>query len=219
MIQLLEDFQVKKNSSFLLTPNKISRNFSVEATLKVTNCTINGEIQELADLHETNNGPMYLGFVICSANAEVDKFIIKRNENVIYGLSKKSLPRPILTAKAKGDNVDINWTGIQGSQNYIVQYREMGTSSWTTDPDKIMGKSHTVTNLTEMKAYEFRVEASAGESNGLTFALAIAVPGFRCSSIVSPLITGAVLSEDGKEVKVSYNNVMGDLGTLKLDVE
>ncbi|MBU3218419.1 fibronectin type III domain-containing protein [Clostridium estertheticum] len=282
-----------KNSSFLLTPNKISGDFSVEATLKVTNrtingtggivgvgafsgtqegdamvtsvargdngsrsyykkttgygaggpntsktseigstvllkiqrtnntytSTINGEVQELADLHETTNGPMYLGFVICGANAEVDKFIIKQNENVIYNLSKKSLPRPTLTAKAKGDNVDINWTGTQGAQNYIVQYREMGTSSWTTDPDKITGKSHTVTNLTAMKAYEFRVKASGGESNGLTSALAIAVPGFRWSSIASPLITGVVLSEDGKEVKVSYNNVMGALGTLKLDVE
>ena len=162
---------------------------------------------------------MYSGFVICGANAEVDKFIIKQNENVIYNLSKQSLPRPTLTAKAKGDNVDINWTGTQGSQNYIVQYREMGTSSWTTDTDKITSKSHTVTNLTAMKDYEFRVKASGGESNGLTYALAIAVPGFRWSSIASPLINSVVLSEDGKEVKVSYNNVMGALGTLKLDVE
>ncbi|MBX4272244.1 hypothetical protein [Clostridium estertheticum] len=64
--------------------------------------------------------------------------LLSNKIKMIYDLSKKLLPRPILTAKAKVDNVDINWTGTQEAQSYIVQYREMGTASWTTDTDKLV---------------------------------------------------------------------------------
>ena len=57
-----------KNSSFLLTPNKISGYFSVEATLKVTNRTINGNDRIVGVFSGTQEGDAMVTSVVRGDN-------------------------------------------------------------------------------------------------------------------------------------------------------
>ena len=124
--------------------------------------TINEESKTLSGLDSSSSGDMYLGFVICGTVAEVDTFIIKVGETVIYDLSRPSLPRPMVTATADGDDIEVKWTQVKGAISYTLEYKELKSAKWTVYAEHIEASSKVVTGLTSMIPYEFRVKVNEG---------------------------------------------------------
>lgn len=181
---------------------------------------INGQSNNLSGLNTASSGDMYLGFVVCGTTAEVDSFIIKQDENVIFDLSQPMLPRPVLTAEAVDNDIELNWTAVEGALSYTTEYKKADNNNWmVTQPSVTTGSAITVTGLETMVPYKFRVKANEGVSKNLYSASVMAVPGFDWMSVEKPEITSKALSTNGTEVTSNFKMVMGALGATKLEVD
>lgn len=181
--------------------------------------TVNAESKELSGLALTETEELYLGIAICGTKAEVESFIIKQGNEIMYDLSKPSLPRPSVTAEANGGDINISWTSVEEAASYALEYKAYGSLTWTTGSSNIEGLNYKLSELTAMTPYYFRVKVKGGASNNLYSAPVMAIPGFNWSSVTKPSITGTGLSEDGAEVLVNYSMVMGALGATNIDIQ
>ncbi len=87
---------------------------------------------------------------------------------------KLSAPSVSANATTPTSKIDVSWTALTNSQmsgkpavnDYDVQYRKHGDSTWTSHSFSGTGTSATLTSLTSNKSYEVQVRAVNDEGNG-----------------------------------------------------
>ncbi|HRA58455.1 MAG TPA: GEVED domain-containing protein, partial [Bacteroidia bacterium] len=112
-----------------------------------------------------NTSTMYFN----SANAT-----IKPNSGLTYTWTKPVAtdPEPVRTHAAVSgittNNATLNWTAPANATQYNVQYRTVGSCSWTNWSGNPVGtNSVTLTGLTSSTTYQVRVQASNGSTNAI----------------------------------------------------
>jgi hypothetical protein len=107
--------------------------------------------------------------------------IIGSDGAIVTVRTRPSAPRSPLATAAVG-KIALKWTvpsEINAGKvtDYVVQYRRVGASAWTTFKDGTSTKvSATVSKLTAAQAYEFRVAAKNRAGQGAWSDVVIATP-------------------------------------------
>ncbi len=120
-----------------------------------------------------------------------------------------SVPTTLTTANVTENSVDLNWVNTGGTATYDVQYRPVGSSTWTS----ITGLSSTTTTVSGLTActdYEFQVAAScSGGVSGYT-----ASQTFSTMASVPTTLTTANVTENSADL-----NWVNNGGTATYDVQ
>ena len=103
----------------------------------------------------------------------------------------------------------LNWTTVTGAVSYTIQYRQVGTSAWSTTTSSVT--SVTISGLTPATTYEFQVETTCSASSGTyssssnftTLAAACSIPTGLSTTTVAT--TSATLTWVAVSGAVSYN--------------
>ena len=111
----------------------------------------------------------------------------------------------------------LNWASLSGALSYNIQYRQAGSSTWSTTTAAL--NSVTITGLSPATAYEFQVQAVCTSGTGAfstingfsTLALPCSVPsGLMVSGIDTDIATVSWIAVAGA---VSYNVQYRTVGT------
>ncbi len=78
----------------------------------------------------------------------------------------------------------LNWTAVSGSSNYNIQYRQTGTTIWTTTTSTT--SSVTISGLTPSTSYDYQVQAVCGTSGTSAYS---SISTFTTSAGASALYT------------------------------
>ena len=116
-----------------------------------------------------------------------------------------------VTSTDNDTSLKVSWSSVTGAAAYWVEYRESGSSSWTTAGYVYSGTTRTVPGLTCGKTYEFRVSA---RGNGTDYSLTYSHPSGGVSKkllcILDPPDFVWVSSTDNDtSLKVSWSSVTG----------
>ena len=85
-------------------------------------------------------------------------------------------PGGLASSNTTDTETTISWNAVSSAQSYDLQYRETGTSSWTTQ--NLTATSYTITGLTICTGYEFQVRANcANESSSYTSTQTVTTTG------------------------------------------
>ena len=102
-----------------------------------------------------------------------------------------SVPSGLSSASVTNNSATLDWTAVSGAVSYAIQYRVVGTSTWTAATSTTNSKS--ISSLTASSNYEFQVQTvctsnSSAFSSSSTFATsapACSVPSGLSSSSVT----------------------------------
>lgn len=81
-------------------------------------------------------------------------------------------PNPVRTfsavANITSNSADLSWTAPTGATQYNIQYRAVGSCTWTNfSGNPVSGTSATLTGLSPATTYQIRVQSGNGSVNGL----------------------------------------------------
>ncbi len=81
-------------------------------------------------------------------------------------------PKPVRTfnavANITSSSADLSWTAPTGATQYNIQYRAVGSCTWTNfSGNPVIGTSATLTGLSPTTTYQIRVQSGNGSVNGL----------------------------------------------------
>lgn len=98
--------------------------------------------------------------VMCqnAVNGEVEDYVVK-----LKPCSTDTPTNPTFTAVTHNSAV-INWTAATNNLSYLLQYRILGTTTWTSV--YVTSVPYTLTNLVPYTTYEVQIAANCGTSTG-----------------------------------------------------
>ncbi|SFN58404.1 Por secretion system C-terminal sorting domain-containing protein [Chryseobacterium oleae] len=138
--------------------------------------------------------------VMCqnAVNGEVEDYVVK-----LRPCSTSTPTNPTFTAVTHNSAI-INWTAATNNLSYLLQYRVLGTTAWTSV--YVTTVPHTLTNLIPFTTYEVQIAANCGTSTGTFTAIRAFTtkcdptpPGVSVTNITTtsalvtwtPLVTGS----------------------------
>lgn len=124
---------------------------------------------------------------------------------------------------SNGTSVALTWAAAANAATYVVQYRTVGASSWSTFGSPVSSPAATVTGLTTGTAYEFRVIAQNAIGQAAPSATITRTPatwgGTAAGVAVQPLYAYSVARKvvslyNGPAIRVqrSSDNTQTDIG-------
>ena len=116
-------------------------------------------------------------------------------------------PTGLNSSNVNNNTATISWNAATGAQNYDLQYRTQGTSSWTTQSN-INGTSHNLSSLNNCTTYEARVRTNCASQNS-TYSSSIS---FTTTGCASPCNTPAGLNSNNvnnNTATISWNATTG----------
>ena len=89
-------------------------------------------------------------------------------------------PAGLASANITTNAAELSWTAIAGAENYDVQFRATGTSSWTTS--NVTVNSATASGLAEGTEYEFQVRTNCAEGSSAFSTSATFTTNYICQT-------------------------------------
>ena len=120
-----------------------------------------------------------------------------------------AVPTPVAATGVSGTSATLNWTTVAGAVSYNIQYRKVGTTTWTTGTSNTSSLS--ISGLTSGYIYEFQVQAvCSGGSTGSfstsgTFTAGTSINCSPPATLTASLITATT-------AKLNWNVVLGAHG-------
>ncbi len=119
-----------------------------------------------------------------------------------------TVPTGVSTSDVASSSATVSWSAVTGA-SYDVKYRQVGTSTWTTNA--VSGTSTSLTGLSPLTSYEVQVRSKCSSGNSAYSAsvnfTTPDVPPISCSSTVSTFPYG-----QGFESGDGWTQVTGDDG-------
>lgn len=94
-----------------------------------------------------------------------------------------SLPSGLANSSLTSNSVTLNWSAVSGASGYAIQYRIVGSSSWTSVSSATNSKA--ISGLNASTNYEFQVQSDCGGGNisAFTTSSTFTTPAPPCNAV------------------------------------
>lgn len=122
-------------------------------------------------------------------------------------------PSGLFVSNIQTTSVNLNWIAVSGANSYIVNYRKIGKSTWTSKTTSFTNK--TISGLLSNSAYEFKVQTVCSLGNSVfsntllfnTFSSILSRYGVNDLEYVSDKLLVYPNPNDGYEININITTV------------